>query len=208
MRNSSALQRPGPARLILASASPRRRELLRQIGVPHRVIPADIDERRLPGEGIEQCVQRLAHQKADCVYDALDTADGAVVLAADTAVVLQDQLLGKPADRDQALQMLQQLSGRTHRVLTAVALRSAAGSSSHLSDSEVRFRDLRAGEAERYWASGEPRDKAGAYAIQGYAAAFIADLRGSYSGVMGLPLYETAELLHRAGVALWQESSE
>lgn len=206
MSNSSALQRPDPARLILASASPRRRELLRQIGVSHRVVPANIDERRLPGENIEQCVQRLAHQKADCVYAALDAAS-AVVLAADTAVVLGDRLLGKPADRDQALQMLQQLSGRTHRVLTAVALRNAAGSSSHLSDSEVRFRELRAGEAERYWASGEPRDKAGAYAIQGYAATFIAELRGSYSGVMGLPLYETADLLHRAGVALWQEAS-
>jgi septum formation protein len=141
-------------------------------------------------------------------HDALDAVAGAMVLAADTVVVLGDRLLGKPADRDQALQMLQQLSGRTHRVLTAVALRSAAGSSSHLSDSEVRFRELRAGEAERYWASGEPRDKAGAYAIQGYAAAFIAELRGSYSGVMGLPLYETADLLHRAGVALWQEASE
>jgi septum formation protein len=204
----SAVQRPHPAQLVLASASPRRRELLRQIGVPHRVVSADIDERRLPGESIEQCVQRLAHQKAERVFGTLDAAAGEVVLAADTAVLLGDQLLGKPADRAAALLMLQQLSGRTHRVLTAVALQGTAGISSHLSHSEVRFRVLRAGEAECYWDSGEPRDKAGAYAIQGLAAAFIAELRGSYSGVMGLPLYETADLLQRAGVPLWQEVGE
>jgi septum formation protein len=201
----TATQRQAHRLLILASASPRRRELLRQIGVPHRAVPADIDERRLPGESIEHCVERLAKQKARRVFDAMPPGDAALVLAADTVVVLGDCLLGKPADRAEALGMLRELSGRVHRVLTAVALQSSDGVSAHLSDSEVRFRALREGEAERYWDTGEPRDKAGAYAIQGFAAAFIAEVRGSYSGVMGLPLFETAELLQRAGFPLWQE---
>jgi septum formation protein len=120
-------------------------------------------------------------------------------LAADTAVILDGTILGKPADREHAENMLRQLSGRTHEVLTAVALRSADGLHSRISRSEVTFRPITAAETRAYWETGEPGDKAGAYAIQGRAAIFIADLRGSYSGVMGLPLFETAELLSQAG---------
>ena len=187
--------------LVLASASPRRRELLHQLGVPHRVQPADLDETRRPGEAVEACVQRLALAKARQVHAGV--ADGLPVLAADTVVVLDDQLLGKPRDRDEGLDMLRRLSGRSHRVLTAVALCSDTGLEARLSSSAVRFRTLDAAECQRYWRTGEPCDKAGGYAVQGLAAAFIAELRGSYSGVMGLPLFETAELLQRASVPVW-----
>jgi septum formation protein len=195
-----------PACLLLASASPRRRELLWQLGVPHDATPADIDERRLPGEGMEQCVQRLAHQKAERVFNAQPRAQRLPVLAADTIVVLGDRLLGKPAGRAECLAMLQLLSGKVHRVLTSVAMQTDAGISSHLSESQVRFRELKVDECAAYWDTGEPCDKAGAYAIQGYAAAFIGELHGSYSGVMGLPLYETTDLLRRAGIAVWQRA--
>jgi septum formation protein len=127
-------------------------------------------------------------------------------LAADTAVVLDGRILGKPIDRPDGEAMLRQLSGRTHVVLTAIALRTASGLRSRISRSEVTFRALAAEEIRTYWESGEPSDKAGAYAIQGRAAVFIADLRGSFSGVMGLPLFETAELLRDAGVAHWQSA--
>jgi septum formation protein len=125
-------------------------------------------------------------------------------LAADTAVVLDGKVLGKPAHRQDAEGMLRQLSGRTHEVLTAIALRTTGGLESRISRSEVTFRSIADVEVQDYWETGEPGDKAGAYAIQGRAAVFIADLRGSYSGVMGLPLFETAELLDRAGVLRWQ----
>jgi septum formation protein len=194
--------------LILASASPRRSALLQQLGVPHRVVAADIDERRRAGEGVEDCVLRLARAKAQAARERLIAAgslDAAIVLGADTAVVLGDEMLGKPHTREPALAMLRQLSGREHRVLTGVAVWGESGCDAMLSESRVRFRELGDAECESYWQSGEPCDKAGAYAIQGRAAAFIAELRGSYSGVMGLPLYETAALLQRAGVAIWQE---
>lgn len=196
--------------LILASASPRRSALLRQLGVPHVVRAADIDEQRLPGEAVEDCVLRLARAKAAAARDALSAPEcaAACVLGADTAVVLDDEMLGKPHTREPALAMLRRLSGREHRVLTGIALWSPSGCEVALSQSTVRFRALDEPECERYWQSGEPRDKAGAYAIQGRAAAFIAGLQGSYSGVMGLPLYETARLLQRAGVPVWQECSE
>lgn len=186
--------------LILASASPRRTELLRQIGVAHRVVPADIDEQRAELESAEQCVLRLAEQKAQHVWRQL--AGASPVLGADTSVIIDGQMLGKPRDREHALSMLQILSGRTHEVLSAVALASRAGLRSRLSRSLVRFRELSAQECEAYWASGEPRGKAGAYAIQGVGAVFIAELTGSYSGVMGLPLFETAALLAEADVAV------
>ena len=125
------------------------------------------------------------------------------MLAADTAVVLDGRILGKPRDMKDAISMLLELSGRTHEVLTAVALRTAAGTQLKVSRSRVTFRSIDAAEARDYWATGEPRDKAGAYAIQGCAAVFIADLNGSYSGVMGLPLFETAQLLEAAGVGRW-----
>jgi septum formation protein len=195
--------------VILASASPRRTELLQQIGVPHRVVPAQIDERRAAGEPIEDCVRRLASNKALEVQVALAAVAGAAtavefaVLGADTAVVIDDDLLGKPRDRADALAMLARLSGRWHQVLSAVALASANGMQCSLSRSEVRFRALGARECALYWDSGEPCDKAGAYAIQGLGAAFIQELRGSYSGVVGLPLFETARLLAEAGVPVW-----
>jgi septum formation protein len=187
--------------LILASASPRRRELLMQIGVPHRVVVADIDESRRAGERVEACVQRLARTKAAVVFEFEGRAAGLPVLAADTAVVLDESWFGKPATEAEALATLGALSGRTHRVLTAVCLRTAAGVREALSASEVRLRELSPAEIRAYWATGEPQGKAGGYAIQGHAAAFIPELRGSYSGVMGLPLFETAALLRQAGIA-------
>lgn len=126
------------------------------------------------------------------------------MLAADTAVVLDGKILGKPGDMKDAMSMLLELSSRTHEVLTAVALRTDAGTQLKVSRSQVAFRSIDADEARDYWATGEPRDKAGAYAIQGYAAVFIADLKGSYSGVMGLPLFETAQLIEAAGIGRWR----
>jgi septum formation protein len=190
--------------IYLASASPRRRELLRQIGVTFRVIGAELDETALKGESPPAYVSRLAEAKAAAGWRGSQDLGAAPVLAADTAVVLEGEILGKPADMNDAIAMLLKLSGRAHQVLTAVALRTAAGFEGRLSQSSVTFRSIDPEEARAYWDTGEPRDKAGAYAIQGYAAIFIADLKGSYSGVMGLPLFETAELLKAAGVAWWQ----
>ena len=201
--------------VILASASPRRTQLLQQIGVAHRVVPAHIDERRAAGEPPEQCVRRLARHKALEVQVALAALAGVTaavelpVLGADTAVVIDDELLGKPRDRADGLAMLARLSGRWHQVLTAVALASVNGVQCCLSRSEVRLRGLSAHECAAYWDSGEPLDKAGGYAIQGLGAAFVQELRGSYSGVVGLPLFETAQLLAEAGVwryQLWHRS--
>jgi septum formation protein len=190
--------------IYLASASPRRRELLRQIGVSFQVIGAELDETALEGESPPVYVARLAEAKAAAGWRLSEDLGGAPVLAADTAVVLDGEILGKPADMNDAIAMLLKLSGRAHQVLTAVALRTAAGFEFRVSSSSVAFRSVDPKEARAYWETGEPRDKAGAYAIQGYAAIFIADLKGSYSGVMGLPLFETAELLKAAGVACWQ----
>jgi septum formation protein len=191
---------PAPPVLLLASASPRRRELLWQIGVPHVIAAAAIDERQHPGETPSDCVGRLALAKARTVWRG-----ELPVLGADTAVVVDGQMQGKPGTRDAALATLARLSGRTHEVLTAVALLDGRGSALRLSRSEVRFRELDPAECERYWRSCEGRDKAGGYAIQGLAAVFISELRGSYSGVMGLPLFETAALLDAAGVPRWQQ---
>ena len=191
--------------IYLASASPRRRELLRQIGVSFRVIGADLDETALQGESPLAYVSRLAEAKAAAGWERSRDSGGAPVLAADTAVVLDGRILGKPAGLNDAMAMLLQLSGRTHEVLTAVALRSGAGLLQvKVSRSTVSFRPIEPSEARAYWETGEPADKAGAYAIQGYAAIFIEDLKGSYSGVMGLPLFETAALLKAAGVTCWQ----
>jgi septum formation protein len=186
--------------VYLASGSPRRRELLQQIGVPFRVVGTAIDEAVLPDEAPLQYVARLAAAKAEAGWERSRDFVHAPVLAADTAVVLDGRILGKPTDGQDAEGMLRQLSGRTHEVFTAIALRTANGLQSRISRSEVTFRSIAAAEARGYWETGEPSDKAGAYAIQGLGAIFIADLRGSYSGVMGLPLFETAELLHDAGI--------
>jgi septum formation protein len=189
--------------IYLASGSPRRRELLQQIGVSFRVIGADLDETALRGESSLAYVSRLAQAKAAVGWERSGDSGGAPVLAADTAVVLDGSVLGKPAGLNDAMAMLLKLSGRTHEVLTAVALRTAAGMEVKVSRSAVTFRPIDPDEAHAYWETGEPSDKAGAYAIQGYAAIFISDLKGSYSGVMGLPLFETAELLKAAGVTHW-----
>ena len=194
---------PSPAAeavVCLASASPRRRELLSQIGVPCCVRPAQLDESRQHAESPREYVLRLACAKALAVQPA---ARSLPVLAADTAVVLEGRVFGKPRDRDEGLDMLAALSGRTHVVLTAVALCHAGRLDSALSASEVRMRCLSAAERAAYWESGEPHDKAGSYAIQGRGALFIEWLQGSYSGVMGLPLYEAAQLLRRIGIPAW-----
>jgi septum formation protein len=194
--------------LRLASASPRRRELLLQIGVPHVVTGAHIDESVHEGERPHDYVQRMARTKAEAVWSQDNSLP---VLAADTTVVLDGIVFGKPADRADARRMLGLLSGRTHEVLTAVALasgeealnRRAAKTDLRVSVSSVRFRVLTEAEIEAYWDTGEPKDKAGAYAVQGLAAVFIESLTGSYSGVMGLPLFETSELLRAAAVPSW-----
>ena len=190
--------------IYLASGSPRRRELLRQIGVTFRVVGAELDETAFQGESPLAYVSRLAQAKAGVGWERSRDLGTAPVLAADTAVVLDAKILGKPKGLNDAMAMLLQLSGRAHQVLTAVALRTAAGTEVKVSHSTVTFRSIDPSEARAYWETGEPSDKAGAYAIQGYAAIFISDLKGSYSGVMGLPLFETAALLEVAGVPCWQ----
>jgi septum formation protein len=184
--------------LCLASVSPRRRELLRQIGVPHLTAAPNIDERILPGEAADDYVRRMARAKAAAVRAHTLALP---VLAADTIVVLDDEICGKPASEAEGIAMLARLSGRSHRVLTAVALAAADAIALRLSVSEVRMRAISAAEARAYWHTGEPHDKAGGYAVQGRGAVFIERLAGSYSGVMGLPLFETAELLRAAGIA-------
>lgn len=186
--------------LCLASTSPRRRELLAQIGVPHTMVAAHVDEALLPSEAPGDYVARLARLKATTVRQR---GEPLPVLAADTTVVLGDSVYGKPSSRAEALAMLASLAGTTHQVLTAVALASGQGIALRVNSSSVRFRNIERAEIEAYWDTGEPRDKAGGYAIQGYGAAFVAALSGSYSGVMGLPLFETVELLREVGIRYW-----
>ena len=193
------------AALFLASASPRRRELLTQIGVPFSLIAAAIDETPHPAENAEQYVQRLAREKA--LAGLALVGDDACVLGADTTVVLQDRVLGKPADRDEGLAMLAALSAGEHQVMTAIALASHDRCEVRLVSSRVRFRAITEDEAQRYWASGEPLDKAGGYAIQGWGAVFVSELHGSYSAVVGLPLCETAQLLDTFGLPRWTKSA-
>ncbi|WP_295391175.1 nucleoside triphosphate pyrophosphatase [uncultured Thiodictyon sp.] len=188
--------------IYLASGSPRRRELLTQIGVRFAVLAADCDETRHPGEHPEDYVLRLALEKARSARAALPRHEARPVLGADTAVVVGERILGKPADVAESLAMLGLLSGRCHRVLTAVALVAADGVRTDLSESRVTFRTLTRDECLHYWDTGEPRDKAGGYGIQGLGALFISGLIGSYSGVMGLPLFETGRLLGQVGIAV------
>ncbi len=189
--------------LILASGSPRRRELLARIGIACEVRPVAIDEAPLPGEQPEAHVQRLAMEKALAGARRLGGAHGAVVLGADTIVVCDGAILGKPIDREDGLSMLARLSGRRHEVLTAVATVAAGPGGRQetaLSRSEVSLRAIEPGEAAAYWATGEPVDKAGGYALQGIGAIFVETLNGSCSGVVGLPLHETARLLSEYGI--------
>jgi len=187
-------------KILLASASPRRRELLNQIGVQHDVLAVNIDEASRSGESPEVYVQRVAMEKAAAGYLRQMGSIKLPSLGADTIVLLADQILGKPKDKNESCATLKLLSGETHQVFTAVAMADADKSLCLLSRSKVTFRVLTDEEITAYWASGEPVDKAGGYAIQGLAAAFIRKLEGSYSGVMGLPLFETAELLKDFGV--------
>lgn len=183
--------------VVLASRSPRRRELLAQLGVRHRVVAVDIDEIQRDGEAPHDFAQRMAAQKARAAWreDESDT----VIVAADTIVVVDGEVLGKPRDSDHADAMLKKLSAREHAVLSAVTVRRHRASRDVISETRVWFRALEPAEREAYLATGEAFDKAGAYAIQGRAAIFVARLDGSYSGVMGLPLFETASLLREAG---------
>ena len=184
--------------LYLASQSPRRRELLARLGQPFACLDLDVPEQRQPGEPPEDYVRRVAREKAGAGLLQVMAIAGARVIGADTEVVLGDAVFGKPADSADAAAMLRRLSGRTHQVLSAVSLVSADGEWQALSVSEVRFDTLDAAAIEAYVAGDEWQGKAGAYAIQGSAQAFIAHLSGSYSGVMGLPLHETARLLRDA----------
>lgn len=203
--------------IYLASSSLRRRELLDQLGIRFAVVAQDVPEHYGSDETPEAYVQRLALEKAQAGRHRLPIDAHCPVLGADTAVIVDDRVLGKPAGREAALAMLAMLSGRAHRVLSAVAVVADRVSdvtdreelwqrlgqyrvSVRLSESRVWFRRVDEWEREAYWASGEPTDKAGAYAIQGLGAMFVERLEGSYSGVMGLPLFETAELLRACGV--------
>lgn len=186
--------------LHLASQSPRRRELLARLGVPFGVLDVDVPEARVPGEPAEDYVRRVAREKAGAGLLEVVAVPGAVVLGGDTEVVLEDDVFGKPRDAADAAAMLRRLSGRTHRVLSAVALVSAEREAQAVSVSEVTFDALDEAAIARYVDSGEPMGRAGAYAIQGYAETFTARLSGSYSGVMGLPLRETAALLRQFGL--------
>ncbi|MDH5483774.1 MAG: Maf-like protein [Gammaproteobacteria bacterium] len=186
--------------IILASASPRRGELLQQIGIAYEALPVDIDESMQGNEDPEQHVCRLALEKARAGAEKSRTR--LPVLGSDTIVLLDGRVLGKPGDKQDAVAMLSSLSGREHQVLSAVAMVQGDKSQCLLSRSKVRFSSLSSGDIEAYWATGEPADKAGAYGIQGLAAQFIERLDGSYSGVMGLPLFETSQLLKEFGVKI------
>ena len=200
-------------RIYLASKSPRRRELLRQIGVHFDVLTfrsgtrgedADVDETPLPGEAVERYVERLALSKAEAGMRRTQWRKmlPQPVLAADTALELDGNIIGKPTDVADAHAILRRLSGRRHRVLSALAVSDGKRIRSKVAISEVKFRELSEFEIRHYIASGEPMDKAGAYGIQGKAAIFIEDIRGSYSAIMGLPLFETAQLLDTFGYPL------
>ncbi|WP_207883619.1 nucleoside triphosphate pyrophosphatase [Pseudomonas sp. 30_B] len=192
------------SQLYLASSSPRRRELLTQIGLPFHIVPASIDETPQAGESAVAYVERLAREKALAGLHFLAQRADVCVLGADTAVVLDGRILGKPADRAEALAMLQALSGREHEVLTAVAVANRDRCEARVVGSRVTFRSVSMEEAERYWDTGEPHDKAGGYAIQGLAAVFVSRVEGSYSAVVGLPLCETAALLADFSIPCWQ----
>jgi septum formation protein len=188
--------------LHLASRSPRRSELLARLGLDFGVLDIDVPEQRQAGEAPDEYCRRVARGKAGAGLLKVMAVPGAVVLGADTEVALDDDVFGKPADDADAAAMLRRLSGRTHRVITAVALVSASRELQAVSTSEVTFAPLSEADIAAYVASGEPGGKAGAYAIQGRAQAFIPHLSGSYSGVMGLPLYETATMLRAFGLTL------
>lgn len=194
-------------KLFLASASPRRQELLTQIGVEFTVAPQNIDESPLVNETPRSLVCRLSREKAvACLQQRGD--DAVIALGSDTIVVHDSKVMGQPANRQDAMEMLLRLSDSQHQVLTAVTLASDSLIETRLSTTRVQFRPITLAEAEAYWDTGEPRDKAGGYAIQGHAAVFVEYIEGSYSGVMGLPLFETAQLLQQFGLPCWHQSQK
>jgi septum formation protein len=186
--------------LRLASASPRRRQLLDLIGVNHVITPADIDETPHVAEPADRYVMRLAREKAEAIWARYQDLP---VLAADTTVVVDTEILGKPESESDAQAMLGKLSGREHLVHTGIALRTRNGVKVGISTTRVSFLPLTPAQIRAYWASGEPQGKAGAYAIQGLGAVFVSNISGSYTGVMGLPLCETAAMLRAHGVPVW-----
>jgi septum formation protein len=201
MGEKRPVRAPQPV-LRLASASPRRRQLLELIGVPHVVSPADIDETPKPGERPDHYVMRLSCEKALATWNSQRDLP---VLGSDTTVTIGEHILGKPESEADAIGMLTRLSGRTHVVHTGIALRMPDGREfMGISSTQVQFAHLTEPQMRAYWASGEPQGKAGAYAIQGLGAVFVSGITGSYTGVMGLPLYETAEMLRAAGIPVWQ----
>lgn len=187
------------AQIILASGSPRRSELLRQIGIEHIVHSVDIDETPLAHESAISYVERVAAEKSLACQQQF--TGHLPILSADTSVICDNEIIGKPRDLDHAIAILSKLSGRSHQVYSAVSLRGKEHWQT-LSISEVSFRELSVDEIIAYWHTGEPCDKAGAYAIQGLASTFIQSIQGSFSGIMGLPLFETAQLLARQGITV------
>jgi len=196
MTDNTLLTKP---QLILASSSPRRRELLDQIQVSYKALPVNIDESHIPDESAEQYVKRLATEKAEAGYAKNPHC---IVLGSDTIVLIGSTILGKPENKEHGIEMLSLLSGNTHQVITAVAVHSSDYKACVMSLSEVEFAELTAQQIEAYWQTGEPEDKAGAYGVQGIAAQFIKRIVGSYSSIMGLPLFETAQLLEKSGIKL------
>lgn len=188
------------AQIILASASPRRRELLEQIGLRVIVQAVDIDESQIPDETVFDFVQRLAREKAQRGFEIVENPHKLPVLGSDTIVELEGAILGKPENRQHAKQMLQRLSGQKHTVHTSIAIVTEEQLLIDTCSSQVQFSSLEDAEIDNYLMTGEADDKAGAYAIQGIAAQFVKNINGSFSGVMGLPLYETAQLLKRCGI--------
>jgi len=198
--------KPLDRKIYLASKSPRRRELLRQIGIEFELLLNDkeVDEQVLPGEKANDYVTRVTRDKLNSAHHTMLIRQlrPRPVLAADTTVVIDGQILGKPADMDEAIAMITRLSGRTHQVLTSIAVTSKEKTFQVTQSSDVAFRVLSEEEIRAYCSTQEPYDKAGAYGIQGLAAAFIQDIAGSHSGIMGLPLFETAQLLEKAGLRI------
>ena len=193
--------------LILASASPRRAEILQQIGVAFQIAPADIDETPMSQELPIDYVQRMAQEKAQHVIDSI-AGNSSVVLGADTSVVLGCKIYGKPKNQQEAMAMLAALSGKTHQVLTAVAMGNKQRCLLKFSATDVKFRELDPIECLDYWNTGEPADKAGGYAIQGLGAVFVEKISGSFSGVVGLPIEQTAKLLRTFNVPIWGVSNK
>lgn len=214
-QNVPADGRPLRAGLYLASQSPRRREILTQIGVPFDLLSVEVTELQAPAETPQAYVKRLAAEKAQAGCELLAAGDRPAwpVLGADTVVVSDEMVLEKPQDKQQAMAMLQRLSGREHQVLTAVSLcqvdaHSTLRQSTGLSLTGVSFRALSNEEIDAYWETGEPCDKAGAYAIQGLGAVFVESINGSYSGVVGLPIETTVTLLREFNISWWQGRSQ